>query len=144
MYLFVRFKGRCLAVAGYPRNCSPQRHAPIILGYSMSIPLYMHTYWAYIREHAVAEAQRVAISPAPSLVTLSALQQVTRLCRSHTILKMASLDTSILFIFMAALRNRAGHYIFVLWFLLSSSFFLSFFLAYSQPSQIGCLPYFHI
>jgi len=24
---------------------------------------------------------------------------------------------------MAALRNRAGHYIFVLWFLLSSSFF---------------------
>jgi len=29
---------------------------------------------------------------------------------------------------MAALCNRAGHYIFALWFLLSSSFFLSFFL----------------
>jgi len=29
-------------------------------------------------------------------------------------------------------------HIFVMWFLLSS-----FFLAYSQPSQIGCLPYFH-
>ena len=43
---------------------------------------------------------------------------------------------------MAALRNRAGHYIFVLWFLLSS-IYLSFFVAYSQPSQIGCLPYFH-
>jgi len=40
---------------------------------------------------------------------------------------------------MAALCNREGHYIFALWFLLSSSFFL----AYSQPSQIGCLPYFH-
>jgi len=41
-------------------------------------------------------------------------------------------------IIMAALWNRAGHYIFVLCFLLiSSSFFL--FLAYSQPSQIGCL-----
>jgi len=26
---------------------------------------------------------------------------------------------------MAALRNRAGHYIFVLWFLLLSSFFFS-------------------
>ena len=39
---------------------------------------------------------------------------------------------------MAALWNRAGHYIFVLWFLLSS-----FFLAYSRPSEIGCLPYFH-
>ena len=34
--------------------------------------------------------------------------------------------------------NRAGHYILQLWFL--SSFF--FFLAYSQRSQIGCLPYF--
>jgi len=43
---------------------------------------------------------------------------------------------------MAALRSRCGHYIFALWFLLSF-FFLSFFLAYSQPSQIGCLPYFH-
>jgi len=32
--------------------------------------------------------------------------------------------------------------IFVLWFLLSF-FFLYFFLVYSQPSQIGCLPYFH-
>jgi len=46
-------------------------------------------------------------------------------------------------IFMAALCNRAGHYIFALWFL--SSFFLSFsfFLAHSQRSEIGCLPYFH-
>ena len=43
--------------------------------------------------------------------------------------------------FMAALGNRAGHYIFVLWFLLS--IFLLFFLACCQPSQIGCLPYFH-
>jgi len=42
-------------------------------------------------------------------------------------------------IFMAVLRSRCGHYIFALWFLLSS-FFL--FLA-SQPSQIGCLPYLH-
>jgi len=38
---------------------------------------------------------------------------------------------------MAALCSRCGHYIFALWFL------LSFFLAYSQPSQIGCLSYFH-
>ena len=47
------------------------------------------------------------------------------------------------FIFiMAALWNRAGHYIFVLWFLLSFYLVWSFFLAYSQLSQIGCLPYF--
>ena len=39
---------------------------------------------------------------------------------------------------MAALWNTAGHYIFVLWFLL---YFHSFFLTYSQPSPIGCLPY---
>ena len=35
---------------------------------------------------------------------------------------------------------------FALWFLLSSpssSIYLSFFLALSQPSQIGCIPYFH-
>ena len=44
---------------------------------------------------------------------------------------------------MAAQWNRAGHYIFVLWFLLSSSSSFFFFLAYSQPWQIGCLPYFH-
>ena len=39
---------------------------------------------------------------------------------------------------MAALWNRAGHYISVLWFLL-------FFLAYSQLLQLqtGCLPYFY-
>jgi len=39
---------------------------------------------------------------------------------------------------MAALRSRCGHYIFALSFVLSS-----FFLAYSQPSHIGCLPYLH-
>jgi len=42
---------------------------------------------------------------------------------------------------MAALRSRRGHYIFVLRFLLS--IFYLFFLAYSQLSQIGCLPYLH-
>jgi len=36
---------------------------------------------------------------------------------------------------LAALWNRAGHYIFILWFFL-------LFLAYSQLSQIWCLPYF--
>jgi len=34
---------------------------------------------------------------------------------------------------MVALCSRCGHYIFILWFLLSSS----------QQSQIGCLPYFY-
>ena len=43
---------------------------------------------------------------------------------------------------MAALWNSAGHYIFALWFLLSS-FFLLVFLAQSQRSQSGCLPYFY-
>jgi len=37
---------------------------------------------------------------------------------------------------MASLRSKCGHYIFALW-------FLSFFLAYSQRSEIGCLPYFY-
>ena len=44
-------------------------------------------------------------------------------------------------LFIAALCNTAGHYIFAMWFL-SSSIFL-FFLALSQRPQIGCLPYFH-
>ena len=45
--------------------------------------------------------------------------------------------------FIAALCNRAGHYIFALWFL-SSSYFLSFFFPrlISAATQIGCLPYF--
>jgi len=42
---------------------------------------------------------------------------------------------------MAALWNRAGHYIFALWFLLLSFFFFS--IALSQRSQSGCLPYFY-
>jgi len=46
-------------------------------------------------------------------------------------------------LFMAALWNRAGHYIFALWFLLSSFFLLSFFLALSQRLEIGCLSYIH-
>jgi len=41
---------------------------------------------------------------------------------------------------MVALWNRADHYIFALWFL---SCFFFFFLAYSQPSRIVCVPYFH-
>jgi len=45
--------------------------------------------------------------------------------------------TNRLVIIMVALWNRAYHYIFMLW-------FLSFFLAESQPSQSGCLPYLHI
>jgi len=40
---------------------------------------------------------------------------------------------------MAALRSRCGRHIFAPWFLLSI-----FFLVYSQPSQIECLPYLHI
>jgi len=56
------------------------------------------------------------------------------------LLSNASLEVSIS-LFMAALWNRALLYIFVLWFLLLSIFL--FFLAYSQPSQIRCLPYFH-
>jgi len=41
---------------------------------------------------------------------------------------------------MATLHSRCGHYIFVLcgFFCLSSFYFL----AYYQPSQVGCLPYF--
>jgi len=42
-------------------------------------------------------------------------------------------------IIMATLRSRCEHNIFVLWFLL----LLPFFHTYSQPSKIGCLPYFH-
>ena len=41
---------------------------------------------------------------------------------------------------MAALHSRCGHYISSFGFFF---FFLSFFLACSEPSQIGCLPYFH-
>jgi len=47
-----------------------------------------------------------------------------------------------IFLIVAALCNRAGHYIFALWFV---SFFnlSSFFLAESQRSQSGCVPYFY-
>jgi len=45
-------------------------------------------------------------------------------------------------IIMADLCNRAGHYIFALWFLSSIYLLLSFFLAKSQRLQVECLPYF--
>jgi len=41
-------------------------------------------------------------------------------------------------LFMATLRSRCGHSI-----LRRLCFFFLFFFAYSQRSQIGCLPYFH-
>jgi len=57
--------------------------------------------------------------------------------------------------YYGALRSRCGHYILPLWFLLSIlaigqaiifcpvvCIYLCFFLAYSQRSEIGCLPYF--
>jgi len=44
---------------------------------------------------------------------------------------------------MAAPCNRAGHYIFALWFPSFFHLLSSFFLAESQRSEIGCLPYFH-
>ena len=53
---------------------------------------------------------------------------------------MFGMRSMAMLLIMAALWNRTGHYIFALWFLLLSS---SFFPLLSQPSQIGCLPYFH-
>jgi len=47
------------------------------------------------------------------------------------------------YIFMAALWNSSGHYIFVSPVVSSLSFLSSsFFITYSLPSQIGCLPHF--
>jgi len=51
--------------------------------------------------------------------------------------------TETMHLFMAALRNRAGHYIFALWFLSSSFFPFPRLISAVAPSQIGCLPYFH-
>jgi len=48
-----------------------------------------------------------------------------------------------LHLIMAALWNRAGHYIFALWFLSIFNLLLLFFLAWSQRLEIGCLPYYH-
>ena len=43
---------------------------------------------------------------------------------------------------MAAVRSRCGHYIFILWFLLSSILSCHLFSSPNlKPSQIGCLPY---
>ena len=44
---------------------------------------------------------------------------------------------------MATLCNRAGHYIFVLWFLLLLSIFLFFFSSPNLSSRIACLPCFY-
>jgi len=44
---------------------------------------------------------------------------------------------------MAALCSRCGHYIFALWFLLSSSSPFFFFSSPNLSRRIACLPYFH-
>jgi len=68
-----------------------------------------------------------------------------RLCRTgarkKTFMQNNIITAALLIV--AALRNRTGHCIFVPWFLLSSFFLLSLFLAYSQPSHIACVTYFH-
>jgi len=50
----------------------------------------------------------------------------------------ASAEKDTKLIIMATLHSRCGHYIFVLFLLSSTSFF-----AWSQQSQIACLPYFY-
>jgi len=55
-------------------------------------------------------------------------------CRKEAARSYTSI-ASFVELIMAALRSRCGHYIFVL--------FLPFFLAWSQRSENGCLPYFH-
>jgi len=72
---------------------------------------------------------------------------VVKICGTNQYIKLGSIAVgyshSIHRVFMAALWNRAS-IIFLScgFFYLLSSFFL-FFLVYSQPSQIGCLSYFH-
>jgi len=66
-------------------------------------------------------------------------------CVKLTFSFFLSSSYSFLELIVAALSNRAGHYIFALWFLSSFFFFLSFF---SSPNLSGrrldvCLPYFH-
>jgi len=70
------------------------------------------------------------LSPRRNLTTLS-----VHLCLQHA-------DRATMRLVMAAQWNRAGHYIFILWFLLSSFFFFLLFLVKSQRSAIGCRPYF--
>ena len=61
-------------------------------------------------------------------------------CRSLSAVITLERHKTTTLLLLAALWNRAGHYIFVLCFFFPSS---SFFLAYSQPSHIRCLPYIH-
>jgi len=65
------------------------------------------------------------------------------LCNVYKLFKK---NCHVLAFFMAALRSRCGHNTFDLW--LTCGFFfllllLLLLLAYSQPSQIGCLPYLY-
>ena len=73
------------------------------------------------------------------------IHEMKHVIDSRNPLKCATADSQGRLI-MAALRSRCGHCVLQLWllsFLLFSFFFLSFFLPYSQPLQIGCLPHFH-
>jgi len=58
-------------------------------------------------------------------------------CARHALLHMAPKWSSHRTTRAGLLHSRCGHYILQLWFL------SSFFLAYCQRSQSGCLPYFH-
>jgi len=59
--------------------------------------------------------------------------------RSFVLCIFITTTTTTTTVFMAALWNRAAHYIFMLWFL---SIFYLFFLTWFQWPHIGCLPYF--
>jgi len=101
--------------------------------YASLVLVRTSNYWLFVKDSRI---QRTLLLQSFSFSVLGKCQTV-----SQPDSNIAHDDKRLGFI-MAALWNRAGHYIFMLWFL-SFFFYLFPFFFFSQQSEIGCLPYFH-
>jgi len=96
--------------------------------------LFYVTLLSVLVDTRVSRRGKLSINCPPKVF----LWKVTNLANASSPRKCPIKHMCVIFV-MAALRSRRGHYIFALWFLLSSSSFS--FLTHSQQSQSGCLPY---
>ena len=99
---------------------------------------------SYVIDEPHCDAGRRAAAESLPLAHTTSTGGTAHRSRRHRRSSPVFVDTSstpslvaLTLLIMAALRRRCGRYSFVLWFL------LSFFLAYSQLSRIGCPPHFH-
>jgi len=112
---------------------------------ALGVPTYAQQPWKHFTTHVAVVRVDVLAGTAP-VHRWQVPQQCAGTREHHRTAPAAETSLWKVLLVMVVLWNRAGHYIFALWFLLSFFFFSSPNLSgrrLSQRLQSGCLPYFY-